>query len=69
MSESEEIRTPRQIIEEFSQQAASICSGGQARLDKESVVGGEVKDKFRSRSMVTRGRGHSPYPRTGRPDS
>ena len=53
-------RTPRQIIEEFAEQAASIMSGRQARTDNESRIGGEVMARFRNKpSVVCQGRGHS----------
>jgi hypothetical protein len=66
MSDSEENRTPEQIIDEFSQQAASICSGGRAREESQSKFGGEVKTKYPPQpNAVTRGRGHSVWACTG----
>ena len=53
-------RTPRQIIEEFAEQAASIMCGKQARSDNDSRIGGEERVRFRrGPSVVCRGRGHS----------
>ena len=54
------IRTPRQIIAEFAEQASSILSGKNARSDHDSRIGGEEGVRFRNKlSVVTRGRGHS----------
>ncbi len=59
MSDSERIRTPREIIDEFAEEARMIMSGKHARLDINSTRGGEVGDKFQYRGIVTKGRGHS----------
>jgi hypothetical protein len=60
MNEFEAIRTPQQIIEEFAEQATSICSGRHAREDSRSKIGGEAKTKYpRETNAITRGLGHS----------
>jgi hypothetical protein len=66
MNDVELIRTPQQIIAEFTSPAAYICSGGHAREDCQSRIGGEAKTKYRPNdSAITRGLGHSVWACTG----
>ncbi len=61
MSDIEHIRTPREIIDDFAEQAKSIVSGGNARLAIASSHIAEVQNKFLYRNAIDRGRGHSVF--------
>jgi len=66
MSDSEYIRTPCQIIDEFAKETASIMSGTNARTDKHSGDRAEIDMRIRIKpNPFTRGIGHSYWACTG----